>query len=91
MTINSIFLSTLLIFSTAFLFSSCKSSKKVTDLTDDQKLARVWMMTEMDVNETNNFTKECFIKAKVELNLTNKWLEVMTETIKNIKQELRNT
>lgn len=78
MTINSIFLSTLLIFSTAFLFSSCKSSKKVTDLTDDQKLARVWMMTEMDVNETNNFTKEDFIKAKAELNLT-KLKEITTD------------
>jgi heat shock protein HslJ len=60
-----IFLST-----SIFLFSSCKSNKKTADLTDDQKLARVWMMTEMDVNQTNNFTKDDFIKAKAELNLT---------------------
>ena len=70
MRIKSIFLSVLLIFSTAILFSSCKSGKKTANLTENEKLARVWMLTEMNVNEGNTFSKEDFTKASAKLDLT---------------------
>lgn len=78
MTIKSIFLSILLIFSTAFLFSSCKSNKKTATLTENEKLARVWMLTEMNINEENSFTKADFIKAGAKLDLT-KLKEITTD------------
>ncbi len=69
MTIKTIFLSVLLIFSATLLFSSCKSNK-MANLTENEKLARVWMLTEMDVNEGNSFTKENFTKAGAKLDLS---------------------
>ncbi|AFM04890.1 heat shock protein [Bernardetia litoralis DSM 6794] len=75
---NSFFLSLLLIFSITILFSSCKSSKKTTTMTTNEKLARVWMLTEMDVKKEDSFSKEDFIKAKAELNLT-KLSEITTD------------
>lgn len=77
MRIKSFFLSLLLIFSTAILFSSCKSNK-TTNLTENQKLARVWMLTDMNVNEGNNFSKEDFIKVGAKLDLT-KLKEITTD------------
>ncbi len=65
-----IFLSVLLIFSTAILFSSCKSGKPTSNLSKNEKLARVWMLIEMNVNEGNSFSKNDFTEAKAELNLT---------------------
>ncbi len=78
MFIKSLFLSVILIFSTSILFSSCKSNKKTSNLTDNQKLARVWMMTDMNLNDGNNFSKEDFIKAKAKVDLT-KLKEITTD------------
>ncbi|WP_375562515.1 META domain-containing protein [Bernardetia sp. OM2101] len=78
MHIKPFFLSLLIIFSTAILFSSCKSNKKTTNLTENQKLARVWMLTDMNVNEGNNFSKEDFIKVGAKLDLT-KLKEITTD------------
>lgn len=78
MTTKSIFLSIIFIFSTVFLFSSCKSSKNTTDITDAQKLARVWMLTDMNLNDGNNFSKEDFVKAGAKLDLT-KLKEITTD------------
>ncbi len=78
MSIKSIFLSVILIFSSAIFFSSCKSNKTAS-MTDEQKLARTWMLTEMDVNDnSSNFVKEDFVKAKAELDL-NKLKEITTD------------
>lgn len=75
---KTIFLSIILIFSTAILFSSCKSNKKGADMTDNQKLAREWMLIEMDVKEGTSFSKEDFVKAKAKLDLT-KLKEITTD------------
>lgn len=61
-----------------FLFSSCKSNKKMVDITENEKLARVWMLTDMNVNEGNNFSKEDFVKAGAKLDLT-KLKEITTD------------
>ncbi|PIY08107.1 MAG: hypothetical protein COZ18_14050 [Flexibacter sp. CG_4_10_14_3_um_filter_32_15] len=77
MTTKSIFLSVLLIFSTTILFSSCKSNK-MANLTENEKLARVWMLTDLNLNDGNNFSKEDFVKAGAKLDLT-KLKEITTD------------
>jgi len=39
-------------------------------MTDNEKLAREWMLIEMDVKEGDNYTKENFTKAGAKLDLT---------------------
>ncbi|WP_338769326.1 META domain-containing protein [Bernardetia sp. ABR2-2B] len=82
MRIKSIFLSVtfivFLLFSSSLLFSSCKSNKKTSNLAENEKLARVWMLTDMNVNEGSNFSKADFTKAGAKLDLT-KLREITTD------------
>jgi heat shock protein HslJ len=78
MTIKTFFLSIILIFSTSILLSSCKSNKKTATISENEKLARVWMLTEMNTNEGNTFSKEDFVKATAKLDLT-KLKEITTD------------
>ena len=78
MNIKSIFLSVIFIFLTICSFSSCKSNKQASNLTDEQKLARVWMLIDMNLNSSSNFSKEDFTKAGAKLDLT-KLKEISTD------------
>jgi heat shock protein HslJ len=78
MTTKTFFLSIVFIFLTATLLSSCKSNKKTTNLSENEKLARVWMLTDMNVNEGNIFSKADFVKAGAKLDLT-KLKEITTD------------
>ena len=70
MNIKSFFLSLMLVFSTVFFISSCKSNKTTANLSNEQKLARVWMLTDLNLNDGSNFSKEDFTKAGAKLDLT---------------------